>query len=384
MPCPCTQRFLQVVLLNNVNGKVRSPVRDGVVVSLMGLAAWPPVCLSVLALPQHRWVQLERLVPLTPEPPRVSCAPRRAPLSAERAHVLSMSSRTAWRSLRLDNLTRAWIRTYQRGFQGFRRHRFVARPPVPPPNGTMLSVDTCSSMLANRSHVFRSFWGAPWLRMYPLCMPLESRQHMAEWAAEMEAGVTCDRNWFAGSPGGCVDQSVLPVFTRPAPAAIGFDNTLAERCADGLGPPIPAAHGEHKRACIERNYNVLSLFSAAPSYDMCRNLEWLVCAAKGALPGQRGEGIVADPPPQHVSLDVLWEQSMLRGAAGRYSPSAIYPLEVCALSALCANGAELFRLGEGEQFRCRLAPGALERFVLQMAEGYVGVGQDRIPTRISR
>lgn len=355
----------------------------------MSLAAW--VRLAALASPPlHRWAQLERVEHLTPErmerlstpePPHASCVPRREPLSAERAHVLSSGSRTAWRSIRLDNLTRDWIRTYQRGFQGFRRHRLVAPPAMPPPNGTTLGVGTCASMLANRSHVFRSFWGAPWLRMYPLCMPLKPML-MEAWVAEMEAGLTCGRNWFAGSPAGCADQSVLPAFTRPAPAAIGFDDPLAERCADKLKPAAPAGRGDHKRVCIERNYNVLSLFSDAPSYDVCRNLEWLVCAAKGALPGQQGEGIIADPPPQSVGLDVLWKQSMLRGAAGRYSPSAIYPLEVCALSALCSNREELFQLRAEEQFRCRLAPGALGRLVFQMAEGYFGGGQARIPTSI--
>jgi hypothetical protein len=335
-----------------------------------------------------RFERVQRLgcPPRTTTTEEVSCVPRPEPLDARTTEIFSSSSRTAWRATELQNLSRAWRRTYQRGHFGFRKHALEPPPRVPPPNGTTLSPSVCASMLANRSQAsFRSFWGVPWRKMSPLCMPLEPHR-MLEWVNEMEAGVACGRNWFSGVGGGCVDQLVLPAWTGPAPAAIGFDDKLAERCADRKGrpdAPLPAAlleHGGRKRSCIHKNLNVLALFSQAPSYDLCRNLEWLVCAARGALPGQAGRGILADPPPQRVRIDALWHHSALRGSALRYSSYAVYPLEVCILSALCSNRAELFRLGPDQPFRCRWQASALRRVVFQMAEGYVGDGQRRIPT----
>ncbi|KAJ1624346.1 hypothetical protein T492DRAFT_1124649 [Pavlovales sp. CCMP2436] len=209
---------------------------------------------------------VQRLEHLRPPraPEEVSCVPRPEPLDARTLMIFSSSSRTAYRAINLANVLRSWLRTYQRAHLGYRNNTFKPPPRVPPPKGFTLSVSVCAIMLENRSHSFRSFWGVPWLKMSPLCIPFSSTQRMNEWVNEMEAGIVCRRNWFAvraleltGVGGGCGTQSVLPAWSGPAPAVIDYDDALTERCAYHSGhpraDPLPVApfeQGAHKRSCI--------------------------------------------------------------------------------------------------------------------------------------
>ena len=57
-------------------------------------------------------------------------------------------------------------------------------------------------------------------------------------------------------------------------------------------PPV-AHHRTRPRACR----NILSLYGDRVPYNICRNLEWQVCAALNRIPGQGGTDIIAYTPP---------------------------------------------------------------------------------------
>ena len=97
-----------------------------------------------------------------------------------------------------------------------------------------------------------------------------------------------------------------------------------------------------------------------------------MCAARGKLPGQalRPELVFATRPGD---LQVLraYQRREGRGCIGgpcesHYSPEHIFFAEVCALSALCANGGELFSLPAGQRFECHFSAGGFEALVDQL------------------
>jgi|EP00966_Prymnesium_polylepis_P219264 hypothetical protein len=45
----------------------------------------------------------------------------------------------------------------------------------------------------------------------------------------------------------------------------------------------------HAGGCVNANHNILSLYGERVPYNLCRNLEWMVCATQGKLPGQGGK-----------------------------------------------------------------------------------------------
>ena len=55
--------------------------------------------------------------------------------------------------------------------------------------------------------------------------------------------------------------------------------------------------------CVRGNYNILSLYGDRVPYNICRNLEWQVCAAKGLLPGQGSEAIKFGYQPSKLRPD---------------------------------------------------------------------------------
>ena len=76
---------------------------------------------------------------------------------------------------------------------------------------------------------------------------------------DAENGTTCVRNWYEGNPGplgfinGGPNQSwVEPHFTQPAPALLGFDESIDWFCNKGWG--------SHSEKCTHSNYNILSLY----------------------------------------------------------------------------------------------------------------------------
>lgn len=100
-------------------------------------------------------------------------------------------------------------------------------------------------------------------------------------------GRSCARNWYTGNggnlgqpTGGPTKADSNPHFSGDAPALLGFDEAIDEVCG-GNG-------NDHAQSCIRRNVNILSLYGSQVPYNICRNTEWQICAAKGTLPGQGG------------------------------------------------------------------------------------------------
>lgn len=118
--------------------------------------------------------------------------------------------------------------------------------------------------------------------------------------------------------------------------------------------------------CIRANHNILSLYGDAIPYNVCRNLEWQVCAAKGTLPGQarraldRGDIVFAVAPGTlhpyggaHPIGSCTGYHPAGCGDVG-YASSDIFFLESCVYSTMCSNRDELFELQPGATWQCEI------------------------------
>jgi hypothetical protein len=100
---------------------------------------------------------------------------------------------------------------------------------------------------------------------------------------------------------------------------------------------------------------------------MCRNLEWVACAAQGKLVSQAGADLVFTPPPLSLSIAELWEDA--NSKIGTYSTKSVYVLETCLLATLCKNADELFRvraMSTTAPFVCEYDGAMLREFVSKM------------------
>ena len=188
-----------------------------------------------------------------------------------------------------------------------------------------------------------------------------------EFFQNAQAGVNCGRNWFEGSGGSLGEEHggpsrnwVKPHFGKPAPAVLGFDESIDAFCSSG-------GYGSHAERCVRSDVNILSLFWPAV-YSTCANFEWQVCAAKGWLPGQASKTIKFAYEPRDLNTD---EGIHPLGACNSYAPagcdegfgyssSDIFFLEVCIYSTICSNNAALFELDVGEPFTCELNPAGFD------------------------
>lgn len=124
----------------------------------------------------------------------------------------------------------------------------------------------------------------------------------------------------------------------------------------------------HVRQCTRANFNLLNLIDEDHTpYNMCRNLEWQVCAAKGMLPGQKGSSIQFSVAPKDMDTKGLSHSLGTCGGSHPTLPPAgsngifgytnddIYFLEVCLYNQICENNEALFAVRRGEDFRCRFS-----------------------------
>lgn len=213
------------------------------------------------------------------------------------------------------------------------------------PRNERLTPATCARMVRDERHHFHAMFGAPRVKSPPWCAPNASL--LPSWIADMRAGAMCDRNWHESSPG-CESQAVEANFTADGPALLGFDPNIIRTCNElvGCGHSRDAPSAQ---TCIHANVRILALSGRNPSYNLCRNLEWVVCAAAGRLRGQQRAELVFDPPPAALSTALLWADARTTA----YSMKSVYFLETCMLAALCANRATLFALGRLQPFVCR-------------------------------
>ena len=174
-------------------------------------------------------------------------------------------------------------------------------------------------------------------------------------------GRGCEKNWYTGNGGrlgqtggGPSKRYVDPHFTQNAPALLGFDESIDWYCNAHGG-----RGGNHAENCVHAQVNILSLYGNQIPYNVCRNLEWQVCAAKGTLPGQGNNKIRFAYAPKWLEPD---SGSTPIGNCGGYSPagcgnqgyasSDIYYMEACVYSMMCKNRDEFWQLEAEQDFKC--------------------------------
>ena len=280
----------------------------------------------------------------------------------------------------------------------------------------------CDAMLRDNASLFRHMWSSEsWGRMAasrPACWERRRdaptvRLALQEFFDATLRGAHCTSDWYEG-------HANLPNVSRGA-ALLGFDDSLILHCRKTVAASavlrerqrrdelacyaaryedVRAAHcaggslascqwgdvenhyhriGQHSRCrktkeprcchhahvCRRANLNILNLLAQRVPYNLCRNLEWQVCAARGLLPGQGGAKIRLSFPPARLDPEGERPLGQCRGwhpdrlpAGGLYgfTNDDIYYLEVCLYNHMCTNGRELFRMGADDDFVCRFSP----------------------------
>lgn len=107
--------------------------------------------------------------------------------------------------------------------------------------------------------------------------------------------------------------------------------------------------------------NILSLYGNEIPYNICRNMEWQVCAAKGDLPGQGGKTIRFAYAPK--DLEIHGGPHPLGSCTGYhpagcydkgYASSDIFYMESCVYSMICKNRDEFWALSNGQDWQCKM------------------------------
>ncbi|KAL1499574.1 hypothetical protein AB1Y20_011775 [Prymnesium parvum] len=251
-----------------------------------------------------------------------------------------------------------------------------AAPPPPPFDlHGKLNAPKCAAMLRDRTHIFRKMWNVdPWWYLHagqPTCFERKrddntQGQHADSYFDDVKSGAHCDSNWFEGSPGNLGLVGVPPKFTAQAPALLGFDESIEWFCTKEHMFFNNGFYGnDHAGNCANSNNNILALWGNRLQYNLCRNLEWQVCAAKGLLPGQQGFGMRFSHRPGDLNVfdggtgKMLgdcrgWRPEYVGKACGTdaYSTDDIYFLEVCMFSFICRNGADVFKLNVDDFYVC--------------------------------
>jgi len=244
--------------------------------------------------------------------------------------------------------------------------------------------------------------------------------------AEALSGTHCSSNWYDGNWDGHP-----PVFSGTAIPLLGFDDGTASFCEmswPGGGNPHPVCyaqrykdvrsmycrtswpHGgrdcdwhqvfEHWRTigqfdgrewhcqpvdyCTRTNQNILNLVGDYTPFNMCRSLEWQVCAALGKLPGQNDDRKIRFvPAPKELDATMQsarpvgkcggWHPDIPRAGAGAfaYTNDDIYFLQVCIYAEVCENADEMFKISAGDTFRCIFSAERMKRLQEIIQEPFV-------------
>lgn len=345
--------------------------------------------------------------------PRASTREEASLVRAEAfAHDTELDAVTRDRHVMAESKRLAKLEAAHQRTRGLGWGRAAAFPP-----STRLNLSVCQGMLADRSQVLHAMWGMAWYKMGPICMPASTADGES-WIDAMESGDMCTRNWFHNTFNCTSSNKQVPNFLAElggaagAPALLGTDPSIEERCmwwveppendraaADGGGdgrrlnsrgggrqlwpngrprrkPRKKVISGKAKQRCILAGYNVLSLYGKGPRYNLCRNLEWVVCAARGRLHRQPSSILVFDPPPSQLSLELTLPVEGM--SPDKYAPRYVYIVEVCALTMLCENAEHLFVLTTLQPFICHWRPGGL-RALVRLLEG----GRRWLPSRVA-
>lgn len=230
-------------------------------------------------------------------------------------------------------------------------------------------------MLSDRSHKFHTFWGRwAWKNRGPndgACWDYDTR-----FFENLRRREQCDVNWMEGALGGQFDR---PPFTAEAPAVLGFDGDIGNYCTEKCrwDPEWPGGdwNQELAKRCVAGNQNILRImFSCAKcvgsrqGWNMCRNLQWVYCAARGWLPGQGGAGIYFAKAPRDLDTRDLADPARtgswwMEPHRTHYAVSDVFFGEVVLLSTMCKNSWKLFTVVRGERFDCEFDEAGFDTLV---------------------
>ena len=335
--------------------------------------------------------------------------------------------------------------------------------------GRELNSTWCSrALMQSPTHLFHHMWAAAsWAPMEtgsPACWDVHreapNRQlSPVHFFRETESGAHCSQNWYEGHVGSFGRAEHLPQFNSPAPALLGYDESIhqfcaakiknkasrAKSCSVELDGPGMLRHGP--RCCNAANFNILNLLSQrvpcallqpishlplgahlrdndlscssartlkplwgsieSCADNLCRNLEWQVCAVLGKLPGQRpgDRSIRFANAPLELDVEPISRASTWRGSGASarliaqqrkcepnvrsastsgtasngtlpqkpaFKLADIFHLEVCLFNQICTNGHLIFRLKVGEAFVCTFSHerfAALANVLLNFSHG---------------
>ena len=242
-------------------------------------------------------------------------------------------------------------------------------PFPPPPPSKYLHHAKCVDYWSDKHSRFHQLWGMEgWIvrhRWDTPCWGFDGWNYFTNaWN-----GVDCKRNWYTGNGGGLgeVDGGpsknwVHPHFTKAAPALLGFDESIDWYCGSRNGK------GNHAEACVEANVNILSLYGDRIPYNICRNVEWQLCAARGDLPGQGGKVMRFGFAPKFLEPDggihpIGQCEGYHPAGCGNigYASSDIFYMEACLYSQVCKNRDEFWQLDATDDFVCEMDQAGFEQ-----------------------
>jgi hypothetical protein len=192
------------------------------------------------------------------------------------------------------------------------------------------------------------------------------------WENLLDEG-RCNRNWYRGGFGEGDERNSKEWRadyngSPNNPALMGYENDLkSANCKEiekKTGKPAVCHEVGFVDAGYEAGHNMLRL-DARFGWNMCRNLEWVVCAIQGHLPNQ-GEGKIrfATTPRLNIENYIFAEVGCSNeDCAHGYSVDDIFFVEVSLISYLCKNRDEVFKLEVGDDFDCDFDMAALDRLV---------------------
>ena len=192
----------------------------------------------------------------------------------------------------------------------------------------------------------------------------------AKFFAEALAGKWCDRNWYEGAWG---KGAARPCCGKPAPALLGFDESIWQFCSRAVNKPAAGfSQTEMAARCVMSNNNILRLMGGAWKWNMCQNFAWQLCAATGRLPGQDGAKLHFVTAPKAMRIEE-WRRPTSWPCdngepcpPGKYAVGDVYFAELAVYRYICSNADELFKVGEGELIRCEVDERAYHDFAERM------------------
>lgn len=213
---------------------------------------------------------------------------------------------------------------------------------------------------------------------------------------EWQRYASCDYNWALDSCPECggADDRPFTMKGGGSAALFGMDWTIKNYCRQALGlPEIERKDftGATAPECVKANQNILRFHANDTSMDMCVDTQWVMCALRGRLPGQKYNEIAftqnignqdevdltlrnTDPfvgdwlectwlPPKDYPHN--FEDIPIQGPC-----YAIYYMELSIVNYVCANSHEMWKTPKGGTFKCTIDEDAYNQLGRALMDGH--------------